>query len=398
MKYIIVFLLCLSVCLGQKTRYDDYSVQRLYSITEDDIQNFYDLNVDVWAQSKTEGWVDVMLHNDQLPGFLASYPQYKTIHANVQDEIDREELAQQQQNNVSSPGYFTYFPTNDDVTKWLKEQVDNNPGLAQSLPIGTSYLGKSIEGIRIGRNPSAPLIWIHCTIHAREWITTTTCCLIIEDLLGKDIALTDRFTFIIVPILNPDGYEYSHTNTRLWRKNRQPNSGGCIGTDLNRNYAVGWGGTGSSPDPCSDIFRGTAAFTAPETDAEENYLVGLQNVIAFVDIHAYGGQFMSPWGWTTAYPDDYDEMYRLMQLAQSGIYNTGGYEYDIGTSARVIYIAAGGSDDWAYGTTSRKSIVPSYTIEARGSSFIAPVSSIVPVGSEIWAGCKAMILGIRSSK
>ena len=25
----------------------------------------------------------------------------------------------------------------------------------------------------------------------------------------------------VAPLLNPDGYEYSHTNDRMWRKNRQ---------------------------------------------------------------------------------------------------------------------------------------------------------------------------------
>jgi len=336
-----------------------------------------------------------MLHNDQLQTILSSYPQFETVHANVQDEIDREEL-DQQTNNVSSPAYFTHFPTNQEVITWVNDQIAKNPGLAQSVPIGTSFQNRPINGIRIGRNPSAPIVYIHCTIHAREWITTTTCCLIIEDLLGKDVALADAYTFIIVPIFNPDGYEYSHRTDRMWRKNRQTNSGStCIGTDLNRNYRVGWGGTGSSGDPCSDIYRGTAAFTAPETDAEENYLVNLQNVISYVDIHSYGSYFMSPWGYTTALPTDYNEMYRLMELASDAITATNGYSYEIGTSARVIYVAAGGSDDWAYGTTDRQKIIPSYTVEARGTSFIAPTSMIVPVGTEIWNGCKAMIQGIR---
>jgi len=106
---------------------------------------------------------------------------------------------------------------------------------------------------------------------------------------------------------------------------------------------------------------------------------------------------MSPWGYTTSYPVDYAVMDRLMVAATNAIYDINGATYDYGTSANVIYIAAGGSDDWAYGTTSRQKIIPSFTIEARGNSFTAPVSAIVPVGSEIWAGIKAMVLDIRSS-
>lgn len=39
----------------------------------------------------------------------------------------------------------------------------------------------------------------------------------------------------ILPVLNPDGYEYTHTHDRMWRKNRAQ-YGECIGVDLNRNF------------------------------------------------------------------------------------------------------------------------------------------------------------------
>ena len=46
-------------------------------------------------------------------------------------------------------------------------------------------------------------------------------------------------------------YEYSHTNYRLWRKNRRINSGNsCKGVDLNRNWGYQWGGAGASTNPC----------------------------------------------------------------------------------------------------------------------------------------------------
>lgn len=34
-------------------------------------------------------------------------------------------------------------------------------------------------------------------------------------------ALLHHFTFTVVPVLNPDGFEYSHAHSRMWRKNRQ---------------------------------------------------------------------------------------------------------------------------------------------------------------------------------
>lgn len=47
--------------------------------------------------------------------------------------------------------------------------------------------------------------------------------------------ILDHFNFYIIPVLNPDGYVYSWKSYRLWRKNRNPNSGkGYYGVDLNR--------------------------------------------------------------------------------------------------------------------------------------------------------------------
>ena len=44
---------------------------------------------------------------------------------------------------------------------------------------------------------------------------------------------------VAVPILNPDGYEYSWTDDRMWRKTRMPNPGSpCVGTDPNRNWCA----------------------------------------------------------------------------------------------------------------------------------------------------------------
>ena len=39
----------------------------------------------------------------------------------------------------------------------------------------------------------------------------------------KSLALTltpQAVDWYVAPLLNPDGYEYSHTNDRMWRKNR----------------------------------------------------------------------------------------------------------------------------------------------------------------------------------
>jgi murein tripeptide amidase MpaA len=49
--------------------------------------------------------------------------------------------------------------------------------------------------------------------------------------------ILDTYDFHIFPVVNPDGFVYTQTTNRMWRKNRQPPpSGRCIGRDINRNW------------------------------------------------------------------------------------------------------------------------------------------------------------------
>jgi len=241
---------------------------------------------------------------------------------------------------------------------------------------------------------------MHCTIHAREWITTTTCMWIIDQLLSVDpdrAHLLNQFRWIVVPIHNVDGYEFTHTTNRLWRKNRQPNVGSsCIGTDLNRNYAYGWGGNdGSSPDPCSDIFRGSRPFSAPETTAEVNYLqpfLDLGRVRAYIDIHSYGAYILSPWGYTAASPRDFPEMNRNMIAMEAAIRTINGRAYRYGSSSTTLYINSGSTADHMYG---EGGVANSYTIECFGNNFTPPASFIQPIGREVWAGIKQLAVNLQ---
>lgn len=51
---------------------------------------------------------------------------------------------------------------------------------------------------------------IDAGIHAREWITHTTVLYLVTHLM-KDNSLLQLMDFYIIPCLNPDGYEYTHT-------------------------------------------------------------------------------------------------------------------------------------------------------------------------------------------
>lgn len=86
---------------------------------------------------------------------------------------------------------------------------------------GRTVNGRDIKLIRIsstgGNDPSKPIIVSDGGIHAREWIAPSTALYMIyklvEDITESDVA--NNVDWIIIPSLNPDGYEYSHTNVNI---------------------------------------------------------------------------------------------------------------------------------------------------------------------------------------
>ena len=72
-----------------------------------------------------------------------------------------------------------------------------------------------------------------CSI-VREWVAISTATFLLDKLVaafklteaevsgaqGCDLAAVRAVDWYVAPLLNPDGYEFSHTDNRMWRKNR----------------------------------------------------------------------------------------------------------------------------------------------------------------------------------
>lgn len=111
--------------------------------------------------------------------------------------------------------------------------------------IGKSVEGKDLFVIHLSSPANQigtkPLVWIMAGQHAREWISTASTLVLIEELLkSSDQSVLDNYEFAILPLVNPDGYEYSRTVNRMWRKNRKRTGKFSNGVDLNRNWDHKW--------------------------------------------------------------------------------------------------------------------------------------------------------------
>lgn len=202
--------------------------------------------------------------------------------------------------------FSTYYRFND-INKIIERLAKANPQLVTVQQIGSSYQGRPMKTITISNSNNSTVkknsIFIDAGIHAREWIAPATSLYVIHQLVenyNENQDILNNFDVIILPVLNPDGYEYSHTKNRLWRKTRKPNNEMCSGTDGNRNFDFHWGEVGASSDPCAETYRGRSGFSEPETVALKGVLEEIKIECKFyLTLHSYGQYLLYPWGYTS---------------------------------------------------------------------------------------------------
>jgi murein tripeptide amidase MpaA len=334
---------------------------------------------------------------EQVKAYLASNGiEYSVMISDV-------EASQEQLTAAPDDDWFKSYHDYNATVNWMKNLVTQFPSLATLVTIGTSYQGRTIYGVHVtGKNSSnaaKPGIFYDGGIHAREWISPATVSFILNNLLtlyGTDqevTALVDAIEWTIVPIFNPDGYQYTFNGDRMWRKTRMPNKGtSCMGTDPCRNSATGWGGGGSSADPCDDAYRGTKPFDQPEVNAVAQYIKNLGNIQGYTNFHSYSQLYMTPWGYTFSLPPqkDYQLQTAFAKKAVAAIKAVHGKVYVSGPIAPTIYQASGVISDWVY---AQCGVIYSIACELRDTGqygFLLPPAQIIPTGEEIWAAVKVM--------
>jgi hypothetical protein len=203
-------------------------------------------------------------------------------------------------NQVAPPPrvYRNYDDPVRGIRKWVDSMAANNPRVSVDT-IGHSYEGRPMLMLKIGPrgdSPQRPNAIFVATYHAREWAATEMAQRLVKWLAappGTDArrdSLVQSRDIWIMPVANPDGYQYSFTSERLWRKTRSPQANGALGVDMNRNHSVNWGldEQGSSADSRSDIFRGPSPASEVEVRNIEAFHAAHPPVIA-MSYHTYAG-------------------------------------------------------------------------------------------------------------
>ncbi|OTA62074.1 hypothetical protein K449DRAFT_382772 [Hypoxylon sp. EC38] len=354
---------------------------------------------------------DIAVPPENLPAFEALNFTSEVLSEDLGADIALEgELAEYPERELSasalpSLSWFSAYHAYADHLTFLKDIQSSFPSNAELITAGKSFEGRDIQGIHLwgsGGKDSKPAIVWHGNVHAREWISSKTVEYLTYQLVANynnDTTVKgflDSYDFYILPIVNPDGFLYTQTSNRLWRKNRQTRSGtSAVGTDINRNWPYKWDGQGSSTSPGSETYRGVAAGDTPENTGIRtlgDQLADKNGIKLYVDWHSYGQYILTPYGYScSAVAANQAEQDSLAKNLATAIAKPYGTRFTAGPTCATLYATAGGSNDYV---TDINKAEYGWAIELRDTGrngFTLPADQILPTGIEIWEGIKYLL-------
>ena len=436
-------------------RYGGDVVLRFNISTEEEAKSLSEavqvLFLDVWEFNTA--WVDIRLSKDTVPSLLNLLPtSLQYAHTPLMHDLAQtifESYPSPALSHPSSPPpgssrpfgpelhrtpeetniFFRDYQPLSVILPWMRLLRSLFPTHVRLLSVGTSYEGRDIPALRVGVHPtnddqpSEPRKTIIVTggAHAREWISTSTVNYAAYSFItayGRDretTKLLEKFDFLFIPTLNPDGYAYTWETDRLWRKNRQQTTlRFCKGLDLDHAYGFQWDTSAALNDnPCSESFSGENPFEAVEARRFADWArneTQRNNVdfVGFIDLHSYSQQILYPYSYSCATtPANLETLEELAIGLSKAIRLTHGERYDIASACEgsipqserdvstedrqesrsqwpQMETRGGSALDWFY---HELGVSYAYQLKLRDTGsygFLLPKENIVPTGKEIF--------------
>jgi Zinc carboxypeptidase len=225
--------------------------------------------------------------------------------------------------SMAGVGELDGFISYDQFWRLYSLLEDAYPGyVSKTQVIGKTYNDENILAFFIGNKESEEdrkdIVMFDALHHAREFVTLTMIVKIMEYTVGSLVRQQSEVLeffknnrILIVPIVNVDSFKLmsKEYGTKNWdlvqqiRKNQHLGNAKCdnnkfSGVDINRNYGehFGYGSTpqGSSNDVCDEEYRGTEAFSEPETRAMRYVIEKYDRIVSVMNFHAFGDLWIYP--------------------------------------------------------------------------------------------------------
>lgn len=406
-KIFLFWLFCVQT-ISATGRYDNYKVIKYTTVTKSQargLEMVHERNSKVIFLDRVSGpgqyTVIVPPNLYTLLNYITSALKIKEeiLVQNFQEIIEKEKTASLNEEF----GWDKYQPL-ENIYAWMEGLVDQYPNIVSIFNPGTTIEGRPILGVKISYKPNNPGIFIESNIHAREWITSATSTFLINELLTSDDLLVrtiaENINWWILPVANPDGFVYSHTNDRLWRKNRRPIGPiknvdkvfkyldvTVYGVDLNRNFDFHWRDSGSGRTflTLTDTYSGSEPFSEPESKSlAEFYTKVASNVTIYLAFHSYSQLLLYPYAADDAGEiSNQEDHIKIGNLMVNKLRQRHGTQYNVSGVTESLYAAYGASTDWVKGVMNTP-LVFTYEFRDTGNcGFVLPPDQIIPNSQEV---------------
>ncbi|KAI0425203.1 hypothetical protein F5Y09DRAFT_111114 [Xylaria sp. FL1042] len=314
--------------------------------------------------------------------------------------------------------YFQDYQPYSVMVAWMRlvDSMFRGRGFVQMINIGKSYEGRDIPALRVGTRSDGGMsdhprevVLVTGGFHAREWISTSSVNYVAwsfiqsidEDPIVRNIL--ERFDLVFIPVLNPDGYDYTWEVDRLWRKSRQRTKMTyCPGLDLDRSFSYQWDSGARQNEPCSGSYGGDEPFQAVEAaqlaEWAKNETENGFKFVGYLDLHSYSQQVLVPYSFSCGVqPPNIENLEEVAMSLAKHLRLSNGEFYTVASacggatseSVGPLVEARGGSAiDYFYHELNAHY---SYQIKLRDTGsygFLLPSENIVPVGEEVFQAMK----------
>ncbi|KAF2892787.1 hypothetical protein ILUMI_13385 [Ignelater luminosus] len=385
-------------------RFDNFTVYRVVPRTSKQLEILRRLqentidNYNFWTDVGAVGHpVDIMVPpnlKSKFLNFLSTQRfEYKLWINNVQRLLDAEKP--QADNRARAVDWSDYYNL-ETIYHWMDKLNEEYPATVTPIVIGYSYEKREIRGIKVSFGATKKTVFIEGGMHAREWISPAVVTYILNEILssndGEVREMAESRDWYFFPVCNPDGYVYTHSKNRFWRKTRKP-YGRCYGADPNRNWNFLWMQGGASNDSCTETFAGSSPFSEIEVKNLAEFIGTIANTLeTYLSFHSYSQLILTLYGRKgLALPKKLDQQLRIARAAADGISFRYGTIFRVGSIVGLMGVISGTSVDYVKGTYKKVPYV--YAIELRDQGrcgFVLPKQQIIPSGREMLDGLVRM--------
>lgn len=365
-----------------------------------------------WGSSSSEQFVDVHVDAENwkvLQLFLFAQKviidDLATAIAETLPASGHDDVIRATEVNPLSEIFFREYRPLETIDSWLNILQQTFPDVLLVEEIGQTYEHRPFKIVHISRpsdidHSKKKTVVVTGGTHAREWISVSSVCYAIYQLLQlyleEPTRILEKLDFLFIPTMNPDGYAYTWSEDRLWKKNRQETHlPRCFGIDIDHSYDYHW--THSSDWACGEEYSGESPFEALESRIWNEYLNSTNddhNIYGYIDLHSYSQEVLYPYAFScNEQPRDEENLIELAYGISKTIRMQSGKNYNVlpacidKDSDLLPDLGSGSALDYMY----HHKAFWAYQLKLRDSGshgFLLPSKYIEPVGREVAAAIR----------